>query len=112
MAVYDRRRPALVRFPEAAFSDDGFADATNMKGRIFNALCAGPRWRADDGQTRTVLPRPYSFCPQRHGAALPAAARAGRAEAEGTDHASTCSTPDHDIDKGDVSTRLGTWWKA
>jgi predicted glutamine amidotransferase len=39
MAVYERANgldPRCVRFPEAAFADDGFLDATNLKGRIFN----------------------------------------------------------------------------
>jgi glutamine amidotransferase len=39
MAVYERANgldPRLVRFPEAAFADDGFAEATELKGRIFN----------------------------------------------------------------------------
>jgi predicted glutamine amidotransferase len=39
MSVYNRGRgdePKCVRFPSAAFSDDGFVDATNMRGRIFN----------------------------------------------------------------------------
>jgi predicted glutamine amidotransferase len=39
MAVYERANgldPRCVRFPEAAFADDGFRDATALKGRIFN----------------------------------------------------------------------------
>jgi glutamine amidotransferase len=39
MAVYERADgldPRLVRFPEAAFSDEGFVEATELKGRIFN----------------------------------------------------------------------------
>ena len=39
MAVYERADgldPRVVRFPEAAFSDDGFVEATSLKGRIFN----------------------------------------------------------------------------
>jgi predicted glutamine amidotransferase len=39
MAVYNRGRgdePACVRFPQAAFSDGDFLDATSMRGRIFN----------------------------------------------------------------------------
>ena len=39
MAVYQRANgldPRCVRFPEAAFADDGFLDATNLEGRIFN----------------------------------------------------------------------------
>lgn len=39
MAVYGRADgldPRVVRFPEAAFSDDGFVEATSLKGRIFN----------------------------------------------------------------------------
>ena len=39
MAVYERANgldPRLVRFPEAAFADEAFVDATGVKGRIFN----------------------------------------------------------------------------
>jgi predicted glutamine amidotransferase len=39
MAVYERADgldPRCVRFPEAAFADDDFLDATDIKGRIFN----------------------------------------------------------------------------
>jgi len=39
MAVYehaDGLDPRCVRFPEAAFADDDFLDATDIKGRIFN----------------------------------------------------------------------------
>jgi predicted glutamine amidotransferase len=39
MAVYERAdgaEPQVVRFPEAAHADDGFLEATDMRGRIFN----------------------------------------------------------------------------
>src|SRR4029453_3147788 len=39
MAVYrrtDGADPRLVRFPQAAFEDDGFLGATEARGRIFN----------------------------------------------------------------------------
>ncbi len=39
MAVYERANgldPRCVRFPEAAFADDDFLDATDIRGRIFN----------------------------------------------------------------------------
>ena len=39
MSVYERADgldPRCVRFPEAAFSDPDFVDATDIKGRIFN----------------------------------------------------------------------------
>ncbi len=39
MAVYERadgRDPRLVRFAEAAFADDDFVEATELRGRIFN----------------------------------------------------------------------------
>jgi glutamine amidotransferase len=39
MAVYERGNgldPRCVRFPEAAFADDAFVDATGLQGRIFN----------------------------------------------------------------------------
>ncbi len=39
MAVYERpegNQPKLVRFPDAAHSDDGFEPATEARGRIFN----------------------------------------------------------------------------
>jgi predicted glutamine amidotransferase len=65
MAVYDRDggEPSCVRFPEAAFSDDGFTDATNMRGRIFNAHLR----RATMGgltldNTHPFCLGPYSFC--------------------------------------------------
>jgi predicted glutamine amidotransferase len=64
MAVYDRDgEPTCVRFPEAAFSDDGFTDATNLKGRIFNAHLR----RATMGgltldNTHPFCLGPYSFC--------------------------------------------------
>lgn len=40
VAVYDRpegHEAQCVRFPHAAFADDGFPSATDMRGRIFNA---------------------------------------------------------------------------
>jgi glutamine amidotransferase len=40
VAVYRRgegEEPICRRFPEAAFEDDGFAEATELRGRIFNA---------------------------------------------------------------------------
>jgi predicted glutamine amidotransferase len=39
LAVYrrgDGEEPTCVRFPNAAFTDDGFAAATELRGRIFN----------------------------------------------------------------------------
>ncbi len=39
MAVYERAdgaEPRLVRFPEAAYTDDDFLGATDLRGRIFN----------------------------------------------------------------------------
>src|SRR5215208_222003 len=39
MAVYERaggQQPQLVRFPEAAYADDDFVGATELRGRIFN----------------------------------------------------------------------------
>ena len=64
MAVYGHDdEPKCVRFPEAAFSDDGFADATDMRGRIFNAHLR----RATMGgltldNTHPFCLGPYSFC--------------------------------------------------
>jgi predicted glutamine amidotransferase len=64
MAVYGSGdEPKCVRFPEAAFSDDGFADATDMRGRIFNAHLR----RATMGgltldNTHPFCLGPYSFC--------------------------------------------------
>jgi predicted glutamine amidotransferase len=66
MAVYNRDRadePKCVRFPEAAFSDNGFEDATAMRGRIFNAHLR----RATMGglmldNTHPFCLGPYSFC--------------------------------------------------
>ena len=39
MAVYERSdgaEPRLVRFPEAAYGDDEFREASELRGRIFN----------------------------------------------------------------------------
>jgi predicted glutamine amidotransferase len=40
IAAYKRgegEEPTCMRFPEAAFQDDGFPEATSLRGRIFNA---------------------------------------------------------------------------
>jgi glutamine amidotransferase len=66
MAVYNRGRgdePKCVRFPQAAFTDEGFVDATDMRGRIFNAHVR----RATMGglvleNTHPFCMGPYSFC--------------------------------------------------
>ena len=66
MSVYKRgegEEPKCVRFPVAAYTDDGFEDATAMKGRIFNAHVR----RATMGgltldNTHPFCLGPYSFC--------------------------------------------------
>ena len=66
MAVYNRGagdEPRCVRFPEAAFTDNGFVEATELKGRIFNAHVR----RATMGglvleNTHPFCLGPYSFC--------------------------------------------------
>jgi predicted glutamine amidotransferase len=66
LAVYRRGEgedPRCVRFPQAAFSDDGFHDATDLRGRIFNAHVR----RATMGglvmeNTHPFCLGPYSFC--------------------------------------------------
>jgi predicted glutamine amidotransferase len=59
MAVYERAngaQPRLVRFPEAAHTDDGFVRATELRGRIFN----GHVRRATMGELR--LENTHPFC--------------------------------------------------
>ncbi len=66
MAVYrraDGEEPRCVRFPEAAFRDDEFVEATEMRGRIFNVHVR----RATMGglsaeNTHPFCLGPYSFC--------------------------------------------------
>jgi predicted glutamine amidotransferase len=66
MAVYKRsdgNNPRCFRFPEAAFEDDGFAEATELRGRIFNVHVR----RATMGgltpeNTHPFCLGPYSFC--------------------------------------------------
>jgi predicted glutamine amidotransferase len=66
MSVYKRADgdvPTCVRFPEAAFDDDGFVKATEMRGRIFNVHVR----RATMGgltpeNTHPFCLGPYSFC--------------------------------------------------
>ena len=66
MSVYKRadgEEPRCVRFPDAAYQDDGFVDATNLKGRIFNVHVR----RATMGgltpeNTHPFCLGPYSFC--------------------------------------------------
>ncbi len=83
-----------MRFPEAAFEDDGFEAATQLRGRIFNVHVR----RATMGglvmeNTHPFCLGPYSFGAQRHGAALPAPARArGAASRRATPTPSTSST--------------------
>ena len=80
MAVYERADgldPRCVRFPEAAFADDEFLDATDIEGRIFNVHVR----RATMGGLAPENTHPFCLGqllvrPQRHDPALPAAARA------------------------------------
>jgi predicted glutamine amidotransferase len=66
MSVYKRadgEEPDCVRFPEAAFEDDDFVEATQMRGRIFNVHVR----RATMGgltleNTHPFCLGPYSFC--------------------------------------------------
>jgi predicted glutamine amidotransferase len=66
MAVYKRadgEEPRCMRFPEAAHEDDGFVEATNMSGRIFNVHVR----RATMGglaleNTHPFCLGPYTFC--------------------------------------------------
>jgi predicted glutamine amidotransferase len=66
MSVYKRadgEEPRCVRFPEAAFEDEGFLDATKLQGRIFNVHVR----RATMGgltpeNTHPFCLGPYSFC--------------------------------------------------
>jgi glutamine amidotransferase len=66
VAAYERADgsdPTLVRFPEAAFSDEGFVDATDLRGRIFNvhvrrATMGGLALR----NTHPFSLGPHSFC--------------------------------------------------
>lgn len=59
MAVYERAdgaQPRLVRFPEAAYADDEFVEATDLRGRIFNVHVR----RATMG--RLALENTHPFC--------------------------------------------------
>jgi predicted glutamine amidotransferase len=59
MAVYERAEgaePRLVRFPEAAYADGEFLDATDLRGRIFNVHVR----RATMG--RLCLENTHPFC--------------------------------------------------
>ena len=66
MSVYKRadgEEPKCLRFPEAAFEDDDFVGATEMRGRIFNVHVR----RATMGgltpeNTHPFCLGPYSFC--------------------------------------------------
>jgi predicted glutamine amidotransferase len=66
MAVYKRadgEEPRCMRFPEAAYQDDDFIEATGMRGRIFNVHVR----RATMGglspeNTHPFCLGPYSFC--------------------------------------------------
>jgi predicted glutamine amidotransferase len=66
MAVYERAeggRPSCVRFPEAAYRDDDFRHATQLRGRIFNVHVR----RATMGGLTSENTHPfcldaYSFC--------------------------------------------------
>lgn len=66
MAVYrraDGEEPRCIRFPEAAFEDDDFIAATELRGRIFNVHVR----RATMGglapeNTHPFCLGPYSFC--------------------------------------------------
>jgi glutamine amidotransferase len=66
MAVYKRtdgNSPTCLRFPEAAFEDDEFVEATQLRGRIFNVHVR----RATMGgltpeNTHPFCLGPYSFC--------------------------------------------------
>lgn len=66
MAVYKRadgEEPRCVRFPEAAYQDDEFVEATNLRGRIFNVHVR----RATMGglapeNTHPFCLGPYTFC--------------------------------------------------
>jgi predicted glutamine amidotransferase len=66
MAVYGKAEgedPRCVRFPEAAYQDDEFVEATEMRGRVFNVHVR----RATMGglapeNTHPFCFGPYSFC--------------------------------------------------
>jgi predicted glutamine amidotransferase len=60
MAVYERAdggQPELVRFPEAAYADDEFVRATELRGRIFNVHVR----RATMGELSLVNTHPFSL---------------------------------------------------
>ena len=61
MAVYERadgREPTLVRFPQAAYADGDFLEATSMRGRIFNVHVR----RATMGDLRLENTHPFCLC--------------------------------------------------
>jgi predicted glutamine amidotransferase len=66
MAVYRRgedEEPTCVRFPNAAYSDDGFRDSTDLRGRIFNAhVRRATMGGLSDANTHPFCLGAYSFC--------------------------------------------------
>ena len=106
MAVYERAEgadPELVRFPEAAYADGEFVNATNLRGRIFNVHVR----RATMGQLALVNTHPFclgSYTLGHNGTILryPRLLEPGMREPVGdTDSEHLFNLLMHDFDDGD-----------
>lgn len=107
MSVYRRaegEEPRCVRFPEAAFQDDDFLEATELRGRIFNVHVR----RATMGglspeNTHPFCLGPYSFCHNGTIVRWPKLLEGGVAKPRGqTDSEAFFNFLMHDFDDGDV----------
>jgi glutamine amidotransferase len=107
MAAYrraDGEEPRCVRFPEAAFQDDDFVEATDLCGRIFNVHVR----RATMGglsaeNTHPFCLGPYSFCHNGTIVRWPKLLEGGVAKPHGqTDSEAFFNFLMHDFDDGDV----------
>jgi glutamine amidotransferase len=107
MAVYKRadgEEPRCMRFPEPAFEDQEFTDATELRGRIFNVHVR----RATMGglapeNTHPFCLGPYSFCHNGTIARFPKLLADGVAKPAGqTDSEAFFNFLMHDFDDGQV----------
>lgn len=106
MAVYERtdgEEPLLVRYPEAAYTDAGFAVATATEGRIFNVHVR----RATMGGLSLANTHPFALSSYSYGhngtiLEYPRLARPWVAPAQGdTDSERFFNLLMHDYDRGD-----------
>jgi predicted glutamine amidotransferase len=107
MAVYERAeggKPNCVRFPEAAYRDDDFRQATELRGRIFNVHVR----RATMGGLASENTHPfcldaYSFCHNGTVIEYPRLMRDGLQAPRGqTDSEVFFNVLMHDFDRGDA----------